>query len=51
MDRLTCLERIEDQALIQQIKTQGAAAGRPDFKALLRRADGRQEESGGATAP
>jgi len=57
-DRLTCLDRIRDGELIQQIKAQGAAAGRGDFKSLLRRAgggrikaEGHQGDTQGADCP
>ncbi|MGB5984149.1 MAG: flagellar biosynthetic protein FliO [Desulfobacterales bacterium] len=45
-DRITCLERIADKELIERIRAQGQGAGRPDFKALLRRAGGKSLATG-----
>ena len=42
---ITCLERIGDRELIQQIQAQDTGPGRPDFKALLRRAGGKSPGS------
>lgn len=39
-DRVTCLDRIEDEELIQQITAEAPHTLGPSFKALLRRANG-----------